>query len=102
MSGALATLIVCTWMTKDGAFAFTDNPLRIPPAYEAVAVCGPVGKLEDYDRFTRDDFPFETAFEDRAGATISPESDPKVGSESVTSVTKERRRKRHRSDRNPR
>lgn len=101
MTGTLATLIVCSWIAKDGTAEFTDNPLRVPPAYEEVAVCAPAGKLEDYERYTHDDFE-KPAFEDRSGSTIAPKSDPTPGPETVTPVTKERRRKRHRSPRNPR
>ena len=97
---AIAVLVVCTWLSRDGAVSFTDDVKRIPAAYSAVAVCEPVvGGLGGYEHFTRDDAPFvpKTAFEDAPGSTIAPRSVPEVQSETVTPITKERRPKRHRA-----
>ena len=95
-------LLVCAWVTADGTVEFTGDTNRIPSAYQADALCAELSDgLEGYEHFTRDDSPFvpKTASQDAPGSTIVDELVPQAPPETVTPITKERRRKRHRSDR---
>jgi len=44
---------VYSWVTEDGAYAFTDDSKRIPAKYRAEARKRPMGKLTRYERFTK-------------------------------------------------
>jgi hypothetical protein len=43
---------VWSWQTEDGAYAFTDDPKRIPAKHRAEAQKKTMGKLTRYERFT--------------------------------------------------
>lgn len=44
-----------TWRTEDGGHAYTDDPDQVPARYRGQARVVGAKKLEDYERFTRQD-----------------------------------------------
>lgn len=54
MAGPAMAGTVYSWVTKDGTYAFTDDPKRIPAMHKDDAQARPMGDLKRYGRYTVD------------------------------------------------
>jgi len=94
---ATADTAVYGWIDHDGTASFTDDAARVPRGVQPETRI--VTPLSDYERFTRDDYAFvpEKRELPQVAERLQPEKSP-----IVDNPRPERRRKRHRSERNER
>jgi hypothetical protein len=90
-------MIVFGW-NDNGSYSFTDDWAKVPTAFKDIAGSAEIDGLENYKRFTKDDYPFTPQELDEADEILVEEA-LETAEEIEEVVVDVRRRKRHRSDR---